>query len=151
MPKLGQLKQLPTAEPTPDASTGQARAAKARGMSTGATILFSVMGLIAVIGLVIGGYSGIRWSMLETPQTSEDHIASVRQAVTEVEPAMMVREFEDMEKLSIDLTAPYGYKRDAREKAQWGWSAVVGGGIGVLAIVVAAAAATLGREDKQVG
>ena len=145
IPKLGELRQLERADavdPTPkSAASGDANVAS--------TIVFALFGLIAVATLLAGGYCGIRWAALPTPTTMEEHIEDMDASIHAEAPAVMIREFESMEEYSLDVTMPYIYHIKAAEKAKWKNSALITGGIGLVSLVIAVVAVTIGRGKKQ--
>ena len=119
IPKLGELKQLPRAE--------GAAAVQTTSGGGGSTFVFGVLGLIAVAALLITGYCGIRWAMIEVEATTDSHVAEIQERYTESDPAVLIREFEDMEKYSLDLIAPYSYQKAANEKSSWALNASIAG------------------------
>jgi hypothetical protein len=125
IPKLGELRNLPqTAEGQNEVSGGS--------RSVGGTIAFVVLSLIAVGALLGAGYNAIRWAMIETNVTHASHLAEIQTEYRKVEPAAMIKEFEDMEKYSLDLVTPYKYQVTANEKSRWGWNAVAAAGLALL-------------------
>lgn len=122
IPKLGELRQLPQTQ-QPDSKS------EADSRSVGGTIVFVALSLIAVAALTGAGYNAIRWGMIKTTATTELHLEEVESGYRDVEPAMMVTEFYQMEKNSLDLIAPYTYQTTVNEKAKWGWNAVIAAAI----------------------
>ncbi|MEO1524518.1 MAG: hypothetical protein AAFX06_03740 [Planctomycetota bacterium] len=124
IPKLGELRQLPRVEedaPETATSTGG-----------GESFLFLLLSLVAVGCLLVTGYCGIRWAMIEVEATTDSHVAEIKSRYLESDPAVLVREFEDMEKYSLDLIAPFVYQKKANEKWSWALNAGVAGAIALV-------------------
>lgn len=160
VPKLGELRRLPPSEESPRDTIPRNNES-----SVGAGIVFAVLGLIAIASLLAAGYSGIRWATVKTsstteelpenneerPENTEEHLELMREILDKSPPASMIREFEDMEKFSLDITAPYGYKRMENEKTKWGRATLVSGLIGLVCVIGAiAAGASAGNKRESV-
>jgi hypothetical protein len=143
IPNLGQLRQLPLAER--DSSVDPAVPVETSSWRRAG---FLVLGLVAVASLVIAGFCGIRWSLVEVPFTTESHIAEVRKQYRETSAAQLIREYEQMEKLSLDLTGPYTYKKAEMKRDKWGQNASIAAAIGGLAILGAIALAVSGGRNR---
>ncbi|QDT08341.1 hypothetical protein [Planctomycetes bacterium K23_9] len=144
IPKLGELRQLPTAED----STVDSDRHQSGGDVSGLQVVAVILGLLALAGLLIGGFAAIRWFLLETPITSEIHIAKTKEAFEGLNAARLIREFEHMEKSSLDLVAMYDYKTKALEKRRWGLVALIASGLGLFAAVIALKLASTRRTAK---
>lgn len=140
IPKLGELRRLPQAE---DAS----QQAPVRVHSTGGTIAFVVFSMFAVAALMGAGYNAIRWGMIETETTTETHLEEIDIEYRKVDPVVMVMEFENMEKNSLDLIVPYKYQAKVDEKAIWGRNALVAGGVMLICGIGAVIAASQRRTE----
>ncbi len=145
VPTLGQLRRLPEAEETRPALD------QTREPSGGGSAGFLVFGLIATAALVVGSFCGIRWAMIDVPMTTEAHIAGLDQAYNDLSAAQLIREYEQMEELSIDLRTPYVYKQIEIKKSEWGRTALISAIVGVLAIggavIVAATSASRRKQS----
>ena len=119
VPKLGELRQLPQAEQSESASTRQTT------RSTGSNIGFVLLSLLAAGGLLAASYSTIRWAVIDVPTTTEVHLQEIEKFFDTAEPAMMIREFDDMESKSLELLGPYNYQRVVLEKSSWGRNALI--------------------------
>jgi hypothetical protein len=144
IPKLGELRQLPRADEASSGDVAPGSVADSSGQQIGAAIL----GMIALVGILIGGYTAIRWFLIETPTTTQEHIDELTVAYNEANAAVLIREFENMEEMGLDLTAKYKYKTIALEKARWGWTALISGGLALIAAVTAMMLASTGRSTK---
>ncbi len=109
---------------------------------------FGVAGLTAAACLLIAGFCGIRWALTAVPATTEEHIAEVRQHLSERSAAELVREYEDMEKRGIDLGVPFKYKEIAMRKSKWGKDASIAATIGGVALLTAIGLAMAGRRKE---
>ncbi len=143
IPKLGDIRQLPLADEEPTVQ------ATAQGEpSSWHSAAFLVLGLIATASLLIAGFCGIRWSLIEVPGTTEEHIATYRQEYAALTAAELIREYEQMERVTLDLGGPYKYKRDEMTRNKWGKNASIAAGVGGLAILAAIAVAVSGRRNR---
>jgi len=86
-------------------------------------------------------FCGIRWSMVTVPQTTEGNIADLRQQYSELPPANLIREWEDMENYGLDIVGTFKYHTLQKQKDDWGVSTLVAIGIGFLAMVIGFGAA----------
>lgn len=139
VPKLGELKTLPQRQ-TPETAADAAQSQR----SVGGSIAFVVLSLFAVGLLLAAGYNAVRWATIQTEMTTESHLESIQTIYGEAEPAIMVVEFEDMERRSLDLVVPYEYQTINDEKAKWGWNALVSLGISVACGIGAIVAGSAG-------
>jgi hypothetical protein len=108
-----------------------------------------VLGLIATACLLVAGFCGIRWSLIDVPLNTEQHIATYREQYKGLTAAELIREYEQMEKYGLDLASPYNYKKQERTKRRWGQNASIAAGLGGLAILGAAALAAFGRQKRE--
>lgn len=141
VPKLGDLRQLPQTSSDnagPTTSPGE--------RAVGQQIGFVTLGLISLASLVIAAYCGIRWGLLEAPTTTEAHLQEIREAYSTLEPARLVREYEDMEKFGLAIAVPYTYKTKQNIRNRWGRNALIAGGIclacGITAVFLAGSGAS---------
>ncbi len=129
VPKLGELRQLEneqTAAPT----------AAAAGR-IGSRVAFAVLLAIAAIAASIAAFCLIRYAAITVPETTEGHIASIEELYSQLSAAELVREWQEMEKFTPDVTGPYRYQHIAAEKAGWLRQGLIG-------LAVAATAASIG-------
>ena len=140
IPKLGDLRRLPVAEPPPGGRSQADAPVVARGPSA-ATIGFVVLGLIATVSLLIAGFSTIRWAMLEAPETSQSHIETLREEYGKVNAAQLIREYEVMERYGLEMPSPYKYKQQQLIKSTWGRNALIAGTLAAVAVLGAVALA----------
>ena len=141
IPKLGDLRQLPRVDDAAD--TASATSGGASGTVRGG---FLGLALIGVICFLIAGYCGIRWSLIDVPTTTDEHVAMIREQYATAPAAKLIRGYEQMERDGIDLGTPYTYKMRAIEKSGWGKNASITAGVGALAILGAFAIAAVGRK-----
>ncbi len=91
----------------------------------GRRIGFVVLSLISVASLVIAGFCGIRWALLDAPMTTEKHLAELQEAYEDLDAARLIREYEDMEQFGLTVNTPYNYKRERDIKDAWGRNTLV--------------------------
>ena len=109
---------------------------------------FLVLGLIATASLLVAGYCGIRWVLIDVPHTTEEHIASMAEQYQKLSAAELIREYEQMDRYGIELVTPYPYKQLQMKKDSWGRNASMAGAIGGLAFLGAFALAATGRRKR---
>jgi hypothetical protein len=130
VPKLGRLRELENAAgpTTPQASSG--------GPLVGRRVAFASLLAIAAFAAAIAAFCLIRYATIETPYTSQEHIAEIDQMYPELPPAQLVREWQQIEQFHPDISGPHRYKIVANEKASWLRQ-------GLIALTVAAIAALI--------
>jgi len=143
IPKLGELRRLPLAEPQAEAQAPRHAAGEPSRLAQAGFVL---AGLIATASLLIAGFCGIRWALTDVPRTTEDHVATMRDQLSQFTAAELIREYEDLEKASLELSLPYPYKESEIRRSRWGRNASISGAIGVAAILMAAFFAVSGRR-----
>jgi hypothetical protein len=109
---------------------------------------FLVLGLIGTASLVVAGFCGIRWVLIDVPNTTEEHIATITEQYGTLSAAELIREYEQMDRYGIELVTPYRYKQVQMKKDSWGWNASMAGAIGGLAFLGAFALAATGRRKR---
>jgi hypothetical protein len=135
---LGDLRQLARCEANAGIShkSGQE-------LPIGRRIGSVVLGLLAVASLVMAGFCGLRWALLDVPMTTEQHLREVRETYADLDAARLIREYEDMEKYSLAIAVPYTYKTEQNIKNGWGRKAVIAAIVclacGIAAVRLAAA------------
>ncbi|NND99765.1 MAG: hypothetical protein HKN47_20795 [Pirellulaceae bacterium] len=123
IPRLGELRQLPLADQAADAAVvdrGQANVG-------GRQVVITLLGLIALVGVIVCGFAAIRWFLVEPTASTQSHIDEIRVAYEDLDAARFIREFEDMENISLDMPAMYVYKVKSLEKQRWGIIALISG------------------------
>ncbi|MGB7327580.1 MAG: hypothetical protein WBD31_22070 [Rubripirellula sp.] len=140
VPTLGQLRKLPVTEES------AAQSPELRETAGGGSIAFGVFGLIATAALLVAGFCGIRWALIDIPINTESHIAEFEQAYQEIEAAQLIREYEQMEEFGVDVAMPYKYKTLANTKSDWGWSSAIAGAVAAIAIILATIFGIAGRK-----
>ena len=141
IPKLGTLRQLPQTEEPENAVPNRE---SDRSVST--QIAFVALGLLALVGFLVAGFCGIRWSLITVPNTTDRHVQEIRDDYAQKPSAELIREYEQMVSDGIELGVPFGYKRFSDEKGRWGRIASISTGVGLLAIVGAFGFAAVGRR-----
>ncbi|TWU41411.1 hypothetical protein Q31b_28550 [Novipirellula aureliae] len=146
VPKLGVLKQLPKRE-----SSGPENEAKISYQETGSAprIGIATLGLIATAALLIAGYCGIRWAMIDASVSTEIHLAELRDAYETAKPAELIREFEQMQEKSLELPQPYNYKVIENRKRAWGRNGAVAGSVALIAAIGAFFLGNSGRSKPK--
>ena len=147
IPKLGELRKLPKVDEPAAADPVSTRDGTNR--SLGSTIAFVACCLIAGASLLAAGYAGVRWMIIAPTMTTESHLEAIESTFPAAEPASMVKEFQDMEDRSLDLTAPYGYHLVVMEKNRWRNNALIAFGILVAGALGAFVAASTGRKAER--
>ena len=146
IPRLGELKQLPRDESQPaelDRVPPYTEAGFTQRFGTVA------LGLICTASLLIAGYCGIRWALIDAPLTTEIHLQEVREVYPTRNPAELLREYEQMEEADLELPVPYGYKRTQNLKQGWGQNATIAGGVAILTLIGAIIFASSGRSRRE--
>ncbi|QDT07658.1 hypothetical protein K227x_60860 [Rubripirellula lacrimiformis] len=142
VPTLGKLRQLPEAD-QPGADAGPPAGETGNG-----SVGFAILGLIATGALLMAGFCGIRWALIEVPLTTEVHIEEFGKAYQGLDPAQLIREYEQMEEYGIDLGPRYKYKQIEDDKTRWGRSGLAAASVGLLAVLGAVAIGVSGRKRK---
>ncbi len=138
VPSLGKIKNLPRTD---------GMAAEKRSVEPARNgILFALCGAFATIALIIAGFCGIRYSLIEIPVTEQEHIDSLKKRYQAAGAAELIREYEEMEKFHLELATPYKYKRVETEKQGWGRNAILAAGTSGLLLL--GAAGLLVRDRK---
>ncbi|EMI47135.1 hypothetical protein [Rhodopirellula sp. SWK7] len=133
VPKLGELRNLPSAEPT-----SQERAAStAAGLSGGRSMAFAGLGLVCLLCLLGAAFCGVNWSNIEVPMTTERHLEMLEESYAEASSAQMIREFEDVTKYGVDIPTPLEYRTIELRKQAWAQKTMAFAGIAAVAFVLA--------------
>jgi hypothetical protein len=146
VPKLGELRQLPTAEN--DTATEKADARSAEGRANRPTVLFTALGLLAAGLFLAAAFCAVNWATITIPMTTEAHIDEFRQAYQEVSSAQMIREWEEINRSGVDLPAMYQYRVMELDKLSWLQNAGLFFGAGLLAVL---GAVFVGRSGQASG
>ncbi len=110
---------------------------------------FVVLSLIATASLLVAAFCGIRWSLIEVPATTDEHIAMYRVQYNNLSAAELIREYEQMDEYGLDLPGPYQYKTIELKKRKWGQNASIAAGIGGVAMLAACLLAVGGRSSPR--
>ena len=146
IPKLGELRRLPVAEDSLSDERQGIAGSSERSIARGTGFL--VLGLIATASLLITGFCGIRWVLIDVPKTAEQHMSEIREHYRGLTAAELIREYEQMDSYGIDLVSPYDYKKLQIEKDTWGRNASIAGAVASLACLGAFSLATTGRRKR---
>ncbi len=150
IPKLGHLRQLPLAEhENGTKNAGNHLPGSRPESSSGNRAAFLALAVIATLSLLIAGFSTVRWAMIETPKTTDEHLAEFHETYKTLNPAELIREYEQMEETGLDLPLPLLYKKNALQKAAWARSAGVAGTVGGVAILGALVFSFCGRGNRK--
>ena len=144
--KLGELRQLPTAEG--DAATEKSNAKVAEGRANRPTVLFTAFGLLAAGLFLAAAFCLVNWATISVPLTTEGHIDEFRQAYKEVSSAQMIREWEEINRNGVDLPAMYQYRVMELDKQAWLTNAGLFSGAGLLAVIGAFFVGRSGRTSE---
>ncbi|WDQ17522.1 hypothetical protein [Rhodopirellula sp. P2] len=145
VPKLGELRQLPTAEGDETAEKSNARAAE--GRANRPTVLFTALGLLAAGLFLAAAFCAVNWATIRIPMTTEAHIEEFHQAYQEVSSAQMIREWEEINRNGVDLPAMYQYRVMELDKWAWLRNAGLFSGAGLLAVIGAVFVGRSGRAS----
>lgn len=143
VPKLGDLRGLPRDDQQPAGDLPQGGT-----MSSAGSMGFVVFGLIAAVCMLVAGFCGIRWSLIEVEMTTEEQIAYYEEQYQTLTAAQLIREFEQMDGDTFDTGGPSVYKAAELEKRDWGQNASIAGGIGLVSLLTAFAIAGSGRRNR---
>jgi len=144
VPKLGELRQLPRSGE--QASDGPSPGVATVDSPAGPRVGFAIAAVLATISLLIAGFSAVRWAMIDVPLSTPAHIAQFAEAYQTVEPAALIREFEQMEERGLELPLPYKYKTLELTKQAWGRNAVVAGILAGITFTAAVTFLNFGRK-----
>jgi len=142
IPTLRELRRLPDPAESPDPAQSQ----QPSESTTGRRIVFAILMLIAGTAGIAGLFSAVRYIAIEVPATTETHIAEIERVYQQVPGSQLVREWQQMEKVGLDSSAPYNYKRMAIEKARWGRNGLIGLCVFAMSVIVAT---MLGIHDSR--
>lgn len=136
VPKLGELRQLESAAAQAAAGVAPAETSVARRIA-----FVTLLGIAAVAGL-IGAFCIVRYAAITVPETTEGHIAHLQELYPQLPGGQLVREWQDLERFTPALAAPYQYQQIADEKSNWLWQGLTALGVtlvcALLAIVLVA-------------
>jgi len=131
VPKLGDLRQLHGDTPgTANAEPAGIESAAGSGRS----LAFVAFGVLGIASLLVAAYCGVRWALIDVPYTTDSHLAEVATLYLESPPAQLIREYEQMEELGIDMAMPLRYQVTADTRREWGLNASVAGLVGLAAV-----------------
>ena len=144
VPRLGDIRSLPRVDdlPPPTVAGPAAENTFLRQLGTG------FFGLVAVAALLIAGFCAVRWHLVEVTMTTPQHIELLKKEYAAADAAQMIREYEDMEKNSIDLPSKFTYKTTVLEKQKWGSNALIAGVTTLICGLIAMVLASTGRRAK---
>jgi hypothetical protein len=138
VPKLGELRKLES----------QAAAAPATAGATGQRTAFALLMGIAAIAIVGASYCMVRFAAIEVPATTEQHIAEIEAAYSQMPVSQLVQEWQEMEDFSPELASPYVYQAVADEKSEWLRNALIGFAIAAISGVIAFISLSVGRSKR---
>jgi len=144
IPKLGELRLMPPAEQTADDRKNLAIVETSAARNFG----FGLFAFIAAGCLLVGSYCGIRWFLTDVPVTTEQHIAELRTGYKMLDPALLIREYEEMEKYGLDLPKPYNYKIAENTKRAWGRNSLIAVSSGSVSLLAALLLGVTGRRKR---
>lgn len=120
IPKLGELRKLESL------SVASAAKPSASGAATGQRTAFALLMGIAAIAIVGGSYCLVRFAAIEVPATTEEHIAQIEEAYSQMPASQLVQEWQEMEDFSPEIASPYVYQLIADEKSKWLRNGLIG-------------------------
>ncbi|MEM9588021.1 MAG: hypothetical protein AAGA03_12140 [Planctomycetota bacterium] len=130
IPKLGELRQLETAE-----TDGDAASHRSGEVSFTRQIAFVGLAMVVTASLLMAAFCGIRWVSHPSQTTPDSFIASLEETYNNASTAQMIREWEDMERFGVDLATPYSFYAEYQEKQQWRTKAMFAAGVGLFALI----------------
>lgn len=122
VPKLGDLKELPT--------IGELENVSAEKNFSSATVeadspfVVVALGLIATAALLVASYAALRWYLSPVDLTTESHLELYQEEYQKLPAALMIREYESIEKFGLELPIATPYIKQAEQRRQWGTAAV---------------------------
>jgi len=141
VPKLGELRKL-------DAANSASVEVAALGSSAGRRAVFALLLAISAISAIAGTYCLVRYFAIEAPISTDQHIAEVEQAYGQIAGAELVREWQEMENFSPELSNRYVYQAIADERSGWLTKAVIGFVVATAVAILATLAIVLGRSKS---
>lgn len=142
VPKLGELKRLPTSgDRLADAGTNAA----ARGLSGGRSMAFAALGAISLACFLGAAFCGLNWATTEVLVTTDSHVADVRETYQQLSSARLIREYEDITELGVEVTHPYPYRVTQLNKQAWANKALAFAAAGIVAAI---ASVFVGRRQR---
>lgn len=125
VPNLVALRKLPRSDSSVEGADSSTKASS----NPGATIVFAALSAIALAALLMAGYTGIRWAMIDASKNTETFLEQMDGEYNRIDAAVLIREYEDMEEYSMDLVSPYKFHETVLEKRRWGWNTVLAGAV----------------------
>lgn len=138
VPKLGELRQLPTAENATD-SKPQA------GSPFFARVLFAVLMLVALGAATAAAYGAFRWQSLPVPPTSADHIASDTKDIMALNPLEVLTIWDEYRKQDLAEQFPFDYAQMQELRDHWRSVCFISLTIAVVCVITAVVTILLGR------
>lgn len=142
IPKLGDLKKLPQEDAAADDLPRSSRS------TFGQRVGFAVLVLITTLCLLIAAFCGLQWLTTEVPTTTEEHIAELREDYAELPAANLVREYEAIEQVGVDIATPLDYRVAELTRQRWGRNALIAGAFGLLAAACAIGLGLFGARAR---
>lgn len=146
IPKLGELRKLPSAAPDLGSDASSKNNIRSEN-STGRRIASTLLGCIAVMAVISAAYCGFRWASIEPSSSTEEYLATYREQYPIVESAVLIREYEDMEKISLDFPMPYKYKVSQNAKDHERNKAIGSGVVALITSILSIVIASTGRTS----
>lgn len=133
VPKLGELREFPTARP----SHQEQASADAIGLSGGRSMVFAGLGLVCLLSVLGAAFCGVNWATIDVPMTTERHLAMLEEHYEEASSSQMIREFEDITQWGVDIPAPLEYRTIELRREAWAHKTMAFGAVAVLAFIAA--------------
>jgi len=141
VPKLGELKKLPQVQ---DAGVSAIDDAP-RGLSGGRSMAFAALGAVSLLCFLGAAFCGVNWATIEVPATSKTHLESLRETYEQLSAARLVREYEDITELGVDVPQPYPYRTIELSKQAWGNKAAA---FAIAGLLAAGISVFVGRQSS---
>ncbi|XZE54365.1 hypothetical protein SH139x_000326 [Planctomycetaceae bacterium SH139] len=145
VPKLGELRKLPTANPEPTAGRTQGTTSDA------ARLVFALFMFGAVGAGASAAFAAFRWQSFPVPPTSEQHIASDRKDIAALNPLELLNVWESYEKMDLTSQIPFPYQRMQNLRDHWQNVCLISSSIAGACLLAASGAVIFGRRKSATG
>lgn len=142
VPKLGELRQLPS---TGETSESKVAANAAIGLSGGRSLAFMTLSLLSLLSLLGAGFCGVNWATTEVPFTTQKHLESLRDQYATASSAQLIREYEDITEFGVDIPNPLQYRTLELKREAWKHKTI---SFAILAAIVFVLALIVGRRRR---
>ena len=140
VPKLGELRQLPTASAAGPATGREPRLPLWR------RLVFAALAAVAMGSTAWSLVALFQWQTTEVPLTMAEHIQHDRQQLEQAPPAELARLWAEFEAFDLYEPRPYDYQVAAEARAAWRRSTLVAAAVAIASVVAAILLVITGRR-----